>query len=203
MNDSRSSNFLRAFIIVGFGIWLVFRLTDLPELWTREMADIVNDTSVFSDRHGHAVDGEYSVSIDLSDLDSNVGKELYNDGKHRIYVMWVDNVGVSGGGYRIGFRAVGTYSHNGASLISGQYHETLGEHEFTTKMTAKMKAEYKGNVYESATYGTSGINFKDGDDFSFYLFPVDAYESGEITLDEKGIVKLTLTGLYQNLWQRL
>jgi hypothetical protein len=69
-------------------------------------------------------------------------------------------------------------------------------------MVAKMKAEYKGKVYESATYGAGGLNFRDGDEFSFYLFPYDAYKKDGITQNEKGIVRLTVTGLYQNLWSR-
>ncbi|WP_336770836.1 hypothetical protein [Paenibacillus sp. MMO-58] len=131
-----------------------------------------------------------------------MGKELYNDGAHRIFVSWLDNVGLQGGGYRIGFRAVGTYSRNGASLISGTQYKTLGENNFSIEMVAKMKSEYKGSIYESATYGGGGLNFKDGDEFSFYLFPNNAYEKDGITLNENGIVRLTVTGLYQNLWSR-
>ncbi|WP_308639541.1 hypothetical protein [Paenibacillus silvisoli] len=196
------TSLLRTVIVAAAVIYLYFWIAGFPSSWTTEMADIVNNTSKFTDKHGYDVPGEYSVSVDLSDLESNVGKELYNDGAHRIYVMWMDNVGLQGGGYRIGFRAVGTYSRDGASLISGLHHITLDEHQFTSEMTAKMTAAYKGKVYESATYGTAGINFKDGDDFSFYLFPNDAYEKDEVTMNEKGIVKLTVSGLYQNLWSK-
>ena len=50
----------------------------------------------------------------------------------------------------------------------------------------------------------SGLNFnyKDGDDFSFYVFPAEAYEKGEVTLDEVGVVELTITDLYQNTWRK-
>ncbi|MBP3963014.1 hypothetical protein [Paenibacillus lignilyticus] len=193
---------INAIIGAAAVVFLYYWLVGFPAAWTIHMADIANNTEKFTDKHGYAVTGKYSVSVDLADLESNVGKELYNDGAHRIYVMWIDNAGLQGGGYRIGFRAAGTYSHNGASLISGTHHKTVGEQEFATEMTAKMTAEYKGNVYESATYGTGGLNYKDGDEFSFYLFPNDAYEKDAITLSEKGVVRLTVTGLYQNLWSR-
>ncbi|SDW21236.1 hypothetical protein [Paenibacillus sp. CF384] len=198
----RRTKLISSIIGAAVVVLLYYLLVGFPAAWTMQMADIANNTDKFTDKHGYTVPGEYSVTVDLADLESNVGKELYNDGAHRIYVMWFDNVDLQGGGYRIGFRTVGTYSSNGASLISGTHHKTVGEHEFTSETSAKMTAEYNGNVYESATYGTSGINFKDGDEFSFYLFPNDAYKKDGITQDEKGTVRLTVTGLYQNLWSR-
>ncbi len=182
---------------------LVLWSTGLIGLWTQGMAYIANNTEEFTDKSGHVIKGEYSVAIDLKDLKSNVGKELYNDGNNKIYVSWIDNTGgVNTGGYRIGFRACGEYSLTNASLISGTRHQTVGEHIFTYDMSAKMTAQYKGKVYNSGVYGTSGLNYKDGDDFSFYIFPREAYEKGEVSLNEKGIVKLTITNLYKNNWTK-
>lgn len=54
----------------------------------------------FTDSNGHTVDEQYTVSIDLTDLDSNIGKELYSDGIHSIYVSGVDQTGqIDSGGY--------------------------------------------------------------------------------------------------------
>ncbi|MEW9095613.1 MAG: hypothetical protein AB2417_11080 [Clostridiaceae bacterium] len=69
-------------------------------------------------------------------------------------------------------------------------------------MSAKMIAEYNGRVYDSTVFGTSGLNYNDGDDFSFYIFPREAYEEKEISLNEKGIVNLTVTSLYKNIWSK-
>ncbi|AEY65090.1 hypothetical protein [Clostridium sp. BNL1100] len=170
-------------------------------LWTRGMAYIVNNTEEFTDKNGHVIQGEYSVEINLQDLKSNVGKVLYKDGNNKIYVSWIDNTaGVNTGGYRIGFRACGEYSLTNATLVSGARHTTVGNHIFTYDMSAKMTAEYKGKVYDSGVYGTSGLNYKDGDDFSFYIFPGEAYKAGEVSLNEKGTVKLNITNLYKNIW---
>lgn len=196
----RKTKLINATMITVAVVLLYYWLVGFPASWTMQMADIANNTEKFTDKYGYAIPGEYSVSVDLDDLKSNVGKELYDDGAHRIFVGWMDNADLQGGVYRIGYRAVGTYSRNGASLISGIHHMTLGEHDFTTEMVAKMKAEYKGSIYESSTYGVGGLNFKDGDEFAFYLFPYDAYEKARITQNENGIVRLTVTGLYQNLW---
>ena len=149
------------------------------------------------------IEGQYQISIDLSDLDSNIGKELYNDGTHRIYVNQVVNHGSSAGGYIISFRSSGQYSLTNASLISGVHHNYLGESSYTSTIVAKMTAEYNGKTYESQARGLSGLHYKDGDDFAFYIFPHTAYDSKEISLDEDSIVHLTVTNLYKNIWRKI
>jgi hypothetical protein len=182
-------------------IILVIWQTGLMGIWTAGMSYIANNTTVFTDTKGHIVEGEFSISIDLSDLESNIGKELYNDGTHKIYVSWVDNTGdVNAGGYRIGFRASGHYSLTNASLISGVQHVMVDENSFTYDMSAKMTAEYNNKVYNSSVFGMSGLNYKDGDDFGFYIFPSEAYEMEEISLNETGMVDLTVTDLFENIW---
>ena len=167
------------------------------------MACLASNTRSFTDRNGHTIEGQYQISIDLSDLDSNIGKELYNDGTHRIYVNLVYDDGSAGGGYIISFRSSGQYSLTEASLVSGIQHATVSENSFTTTMSAKMTAEYNGKTYESQRRGLDGLNYKDGDAFSFYIFPSVAYDSKEISLDEDSIVHLTVTNLYKNIWVKI
>lgn len=186
-------------VLTGFLLWR----SGFIGLAAEGMASVANDTKQFTDRTGHLVNGAYSVSIDLSNLESNIGKELYNDGQHKITVDWVDNTGhANTGGFRIGFRSSGTYSLNGASLVSGIWHQTLGEQQFTYNMSAQMTAHYQNKTYTSPVFGVSGLNYRDGDDFAFYLFPGEAYDNGDISLDETGVVEVTITNLYYNSWRR-
>jgi hypothetical protein len=192
-----------ALIIVIAAVLCTLYFTGLLGLYTRGIASIANNTKEFTDKNGHVIPGEYSVLLDLGDLQSNVGKELYNEGGYSIYVSHIDNTGGSStGGYRIGFRACGQYSLTGATLISGVQHSTVGDKEFTYDMSAKMKAAYKGKLYNCGVFGTSGLNYMDGDDFSFYIFPSEAYDKKEVSLDEKGTVKLTVSDLYKNAWTK-
>jgi len=69
-------------------------------------------------------------------------------------------------------------------------------------MSAKMKATYNNKNYNSSVYGHSGLNYKDGDDFSFYIFPSEAYNNQEISLNETGVVQLTVTGLFNTIWSK-
>lgn len=175
---------------------LVLWVTGLIGIWTDGISYIANNKKEFTDTESHIVEGEYSISIDLSNIENNIGKELYNDGNHRIYVSWIDNTGsIDSGGFRIGFRSSGNYSLNHASLISGVHHATVDENSFTYNMSAKMTAKYNGLVYDSSVFGTSGLNYKDGDDFAFYIFPTEAYEKKEISLNETGRVELTVRDL--------
>lgn len=175
------------FIMAPVVAVIFFWLSGLIGLWTGGMAYIANNTKEFTDENGHVVQGEYTIAIDLSNLESNIGKELYNDGTHRIYVSWIDNTGnINSGEYIIGFRSSGHYSLTGASLISGGHHATVNGNSFTTNMTAKMTAQYNSKNYTSSVSGVSGLNYKDGDDFSFYIFPTESYEIQEISLNETG-----------------
>ncbi|MHA7966748.1 hypothetical protein ACX93W_21795 [Paenibacillus sp. CAU 1782] len=194
------NSFVATIAIIGLLLTILWRV-GLLGLWTEGMGFITNNTTDYSDKNGYTIQESYTVSIDLSDLESNIGKVLYDDGKHNVYVAWVNHSGnIKSGAYSIGFRSIGDYSLSGATLISGLHHKTLGEHSFTTEMSASMTAEYKSKSYSSSHTGLSGINYRDGDDFSFDIFPLSAYESNEVTVNETGIVHLTVTNLYKNIW---
>lgn len=57
--------------------------TGLLELWSKGISAIANNTEKYSDKAGYVLDGSYTIPIDLADIQSNIGKELYNDGKHK------------------------------------------------------------------------------------------------------------------------
>ncbi|MFC4778945.1 hypothetical protein ACFO9Q_19295 [Paenibacillus sp. GCM10023252] len=189
---------LSLIIVLGL-LWRIGMLG----IWTEGIGYIADRTTEYSNDNGHDVQGDYSIAINLADLESNIGKEIYNDGNYKIYVAWVNtSESINTGGYNIGFRSSGKYSRDGATLVSGVKHITLDHHSFTSEMSAKMTAQYRSVIYNSSTYGTSGLNYKDGDDFSFYIFPSEAYESGGVTLNETGVVQVTLSNLYKNVWTK-
>lgn len=190
------------FIIITIIITILI-FTGQINLWTKGMASVSGNTKKFTDINSHVIEGEYYVLIDLNDLESNKGKVLYNNGKSKIYVSSVDNTGSTiNGGYRIHFRACGQYSLNYAELISGVQHVTVGENLFSTDMSSQLTAKYKDKVFNCNLMGMTGISFKDGDLFSFYIFPSEAYDNNEVSFEEKGVVHLTITNLYKNIWTK-
>jgi hypothetical protein len=167
-------------------------------LWSNGIAFLANNTKEYTNKSGQLVEGKYSLRVDLSDLESNIGKEIYNDGEHKIFVSWLQRT--HNGGYDIGFRSGGQYSLSGASLISGVHHETINDHSFTTSTTANMTAQYHGKTYNASATGQCGLNYKDGDCFSFAFFLND--EPNEDPIEDAGIVELMITDLYKNIWSK-
>jgi len=166
-------------------------------LWTKGMSYIANNTEDFTDQHGHAIQGNYSLKLDWSDYDSNLGKDIYDDGEHRIYVSWLQRT--HDGGYDIGFRSSGKYTRSGATLVSGVHHETLNGHTFKSTSHAKMIVEYENSVYPAQPTGTCGLNYKDGDCFSFTFFLNDDSKEGNTSAE---VATITMTNLYKNVWSR-
>lgn len=184
-------------------ILLVLWASGLISLWIKGISYIANNTEKFTDRNSSVLAGSYAITIDLNDLQSNLEKELYNDGSNRIYVSWLKTSDSPHfGGYQIGFRSSGNYSLSKAMLVSGIKHATLNNNSFYSCMSAKMTAEYRGEIYNCQEAGESGLNYKDGDDFWFYIFPNESYQSGEVSLNEKGMVLLCVRNLYKNVWTK-
>ncbi|CAI6087052.1 hypothetical protein [Cohnella sp. JJ-181] len=180
------------------GTALFFRSSGLYGLLSNGMASIANQTEKFTDQDGHLIDGRYSFQVDLSDFESNIGKEIYRDGDHRIYVSWLQRA--QNGGYDIGFRSSGPYSLSGATLISGLHHKMVNDHSFSTIPTAKLTVKYKEKQYTGQTSGQCGLNYKDGDCFSFSFFLSD--EPIEEYVTDAGIVEITIADLYKNIWRK-
>lgn len=145
--------------------------------------------------NGSPVEGEYSVSIDLSDLKSNEGKVVYDDGKNQIYVSKVFNNDESG--YEVSFQSSGNYHMNGATLVSAIQHVPT-DNDFTGIPEVTAEGAYRGETFTLSPSGTSGLNYRDGDDFGFYLFP--HVKDIEVDLEKDETIEITLSNLYLNLW---
>lgn len=142
---------LLVFLIILLFLIITWR-TGLLELWSKGIPSIANNTEKYSDEAGYVLDGSCTIQIDLADIQSNIGKELYNDGRHKIIVEWINISGVSVEGIHIGFRSFGDYSTDGATLISGVHHITNNDRSFSTLMTAKVIAKYKNNQYDGTSF---------------------------------------------------
>ena len=197
-NRKRISILAVTIIILGL---LFIWSSGLMGLWIKGMPHIVSDLNKYQIEKGHTIDDEYSLIVDLNNLENNIGKDLYNDGTHRIYVTLIrtsDHPGV----YDIFFRSSGPYALSGASLVSGLQHAMRNESDFTTEMSAQMTTEIDGKIYENHPSATSGVNFRDGDEFGFYIGPTDVSESDVKMLEKEESMKITVSNLYQNIWSK-
>lgn len=165
----------------------------MGSLWMKGISHVANDEGYRN--AAHPVKGEYSVELDLSDLGSNEGKVLYDDGENQIYVS---NVIVNNeSDYEVYFRSSGTFSLGGATLVSGTEY-VRENNSFTDNFQAKAQAKYKGETYQLHYSGYSGLNYRDGDEFGFYLSRPDE----EIIVDSEvdPIIEVTISNLYINYW---
>lgn len=182
-------------------VWGICGQIGYTDMWRRGIAYMAGSLDKYSYHHT-TLDGEYEVDIDLSDLNSNKGKIVYDHDGLRIVVDSVDMAGLWGGGFRIHFRSHGKYSLDRAVLVSGSKHYSTEARWFSSSLEAELRSEYKGQIYQGSVMGISGLNYKDGDMFSFYLFPAEAYQDNQIPLEGEGTVKVTLSGLSRNEWLR-
>ncbi len=162
---------------------------------------ITNNTKVFEVSGSHMIAGEYSFSVNLGNVNDSIGKVVYKDEKNLIYISSIIQGDETTGGYRIQFRSQGYYNKDYAELVSGIMHYSNDEGHFHN-MAAKMTSKYRNKTYTCNVMGITGINYKDGDSFSFYIFPNEAYENKEISFNETGIVELTVSNLYRNIWNK-
>ena len=143
----------------------------------------------------------YTMEIDLTDLESNIGKRLWEDGEQYMEVALVDSNERNAGGYRIFFRSHGVYDFNGGRLTSGIKHSRPRENCTQYEIVADLITTYNGKSYLANYQGKTGLNEQDSDYFGFYLFPDEAYDDG-VPLENAGKVTITLYNLTEHTWTR-
>ncbi|MGP4062313.1 hypothetical protein [Halobacillus sp. H74] len=139
-------------------------------------------------------EGKYTVKIDLNDIESNEGKVLLEESENKIHVTEVSQMD---SGYEITFRSSGSYDAGGATLISGLEH-VRNDNGFSSHFKAEAEAFYKGEAYQLSPSGSSGLTYRDGDQFGFQLSLPDQMKN--IDLKEDPIIEVTITDLQVNLW---
>ncbi|MUK90511.1 hypothetical protein GMD78_19320 [Ornithinibacillus sp. L9] len=182
-------------VIIALGSLLIPKGIELYNLQVQGISYVANDVEKYHN-NAHPVEGEYAVTIDLSDLASNEGKVLFDDGENKIYLSEV--IVHSEAEYEFFFRSRGRYSLGGASLVSGVTH-TYYNGGFNSSLQAEVKASYKGETHELSPSGSSGLNYRDGDEFGFYL---DFTDDIILDLKEEVMVDVTVTNLFVNLWAK-
>ncbi|MEC5423501.1 hypothetical protein QGM71_08325 [Virgibacillus sp. C22-A2] len=178
--------------IIAFSFLLIPRLIETVNLRVEGISYVANDIENYLS-NAHPIEGEFTVQIDLRELENNEGKVLFDDGENKIYVSKV-NVHDEAG-YEVFFRSSGDYNLGGATLVSGVKH--AGNNGFTNRLQAEAKATYKEVTYNLSPSASSGLNHRDGDEFGFYMDVPD-----KIDLEEPSVVDVIVSKLYVNIWAK-
>lgn len=144
--------------------------------------------------------GHWSLELDLGDPESNLEKVLYEDETGcRITVERLEQR--SDGRWLVTFRARGSYSPSGGSLVSGCMEQRQEKTSYTLTTTASLRTSI-GDLAcpEGERYLQTSLSEKDGNTFGFYLFPVTLYDSDGFLYadeleDQEDRVTVTVTGL--------
>lgn len=144
-----------------------------------------------------AIPGSYSVKIDLNDLESNLGKVLYEDETGcRIVVHAVDVNESKCDNYRIWFRAHGVYDRAEGTLVSGAIPYQNGSFSWIDESWPQAMVSAGGLTQNCSFAGNSGMNRKDGTDFGFHLTANNGLlMQAEHIFDHGGVVTVTVSGL--------
>ncbi|TYS62079.1 hypothetical protein FZD47_18535 [Bacillus infantis] len=179
--------------IIVLGVLFLPRAVDIYNLRTQGINYFTNDIENYHNI-AHPIEGEYTIEIDLNNLDKNKGKVLFDDEENQIYVSKV--IAHNTNEYELFFRSSGSSSLGGATIISGVEHKPNNE-GLISKFQAKAEATYRGNTCELIPSKYSGLNYSDADEFGFYLeLPKELVPDFE----EEGMIDVTVTNLYMNLW---
>lgn len=187
---------IAGFLIIIIAIVVIFWIGQRANLWINGIGIIANDVEDYY-YTAFPVDGEYSVEIDLNDLESNEGKVLFDDGESEIYVSEVifrnDN-------YELHFRSSGKFDMGGASLVSAIEHPRTDLGVTTKEIRAKVNGTYNGKTFKLWNASLSSLNYRDGDSFGYYLIPEEA--EIELDLEKESVMMVTVSNLYMNLWAK-
>lgn len=141
------------------------------------------------------ISNSYTINLDLNNLEANKNKVIYDDTISKIYIKEIQKIpGVDN--YRVFFVTEGTYSVDGATLVSGLKHLKKNSNEYKVVMNAEINILYNKIKYNSTVSGISPLGYAGGDYFEFYLFPVDA--KIDLIYNEKAV--LSVNNLTVNTW---
>lgn len=182
--------FLMGATVVVLFIWA----SGLSSIWINGIHYIAHNVEDYT-LESYPIEGEYSIIIDLNNLESNEGKVLYNDGENQIsiYEVSVRDQTV----YEVYFKTSGTYNLFGATLVSAIKH-TNSEGSFSYNFVANAKATYNGNTFKLYESGTTALNYRDGDYFGLYLIPESEEEN--IDIETNPLIEVKLSNLYMHKW---
>ncbi|TSI02536.1 hypothetical protein [Lysinibacillus sp. BW-2-10] len=189
--------FIKVGVICLFCTLFLLWVSGWLNLWLNGMSVIGNDVDGYY-LQTYPVEGEYTVTIDLSNLKSNEGKVLYDDGTNQIYIetVFIHNESE----YQVSFRSSGTYSLKGATLVSGIEHART-VNGFTKYDRVNAQATYQGKTYKLYPSVLTGLNYKDGDSFGIYLILNDE-EGTKVEIDREEKMEIKLSNLYMHIWEK-
>ncbi|WP_286670068.1 hypothetical protein [Thomasclavelia cocleata] len=129
------------------------------------------------------INSDVCFDIDINNLDSNIHTIIYeNDG----CTIMIDSIIKKDEKYIIYFSSHGIYDQQQGKLITGVEHKVLSNKKIEDKIYASC---FIGNI-ECQNNSFSGLNFKDGDEFSFIIDAKSLESVRKVTLKNLLLIKM-------------
>ena len=145
----------------------------------------------------------HQLQLDLKDLDSNIGKVLYEDDRGcRVIVQSVET-GEYGliGEASVTFLAEGVCTPADGVLVSGCRNDRQGKHGYNVELTASLTTTIGDLVCPPGRCFMKSSLVQNSNRFGFYLFPPDVYDE-ELTFlynnelqESNGLVTISVVGM--------
>jgi len=190
-------------VVLALTIFFVLWQNGTIGVYQRGMAFLMENSAYTIDYKD--LDLVIETEIDLYNLDSNTGKVIYDDGQCKIEIALVRKE--LDGSYNAFFRTHGSYNRLGGTLISPTKQRMTEQHYATYDVGGKLQVIVDDVAYDSYNSATSSLNLKDGDEFGFYIFPLECYENGKFLVEDSiknqgGKVSIRLFNLSKITWNR-
>ncbi|MBE6654299.1 MAG: hypothetical protein E7608_02430 [Ruminococcaceae bacterium] len=188
-------HFLYCTCITFLAVLLLFEHTPTDEYLTyleQGVSYVIHNDDYIA--ASYPIDDTITIEIDFDDLESNVGKCVWEGENGKIIINRITIAGEGIKAIQIYFKSYPKKGFNYSEMVSGLDWARKG---FT--FTAKMTLDYEGENYNCGICGVEGT-----DRWGFYFFGIDfvsTHEDMEIE-DLHGVYKFTLEGLTLNTWKR-
>ena len=184
--------------ILLFGALFNTLLDDQWEIWDDGLSwmYVVSGTKYLLENE--KVDGTYSVELDLVDLESNLGKTIFQQGhKQRILIDKIEKVSEKNE-YLVTLYSWCKHNVFGGELVTfyAHYPKIEGKHQPSIE-TANAVVQYMDNMYNCITVDSWKLVRHEGDLITYQIIlPEDV----NVELNDKAV--LTVSNLTENKWSR-
>ena len=183
--------------VVVFGIFYNTTLKDQWHVWDSGIRWLQSHTGTKYTSTNEAVEGSYSVELNLADLESNHGKKIFEQGRnHSIVVESIEKISENNE-YSITLYSKGTYSVFNGKLISFCAHKPKVDGKYQSVETASALVQYMGNDYNCISLSRANLLRNYGD---VYIYQVVLPNIDEIENSNSAV--LTISGLTETKWTR-
>ena len=196
----KKQNVLLGVLLVGIvllGLLLHPLFDDQWEIWDDGLSwmYVVSDTKYTLENE--PVEGTYSVELNLDDLESNIGKDVFENGRsQRIMIDAIEKMPESNE-YLITLYSWCKYNVFGGKLVTFFEHNPRGGVEPQFVETANVVVHYEGQEYPCSLYSCLQLMRHEGDLCTYQVtLPEDA------NMKENNTAVLTINNLTENIWKR-